>query len=388
MHAWNLPVATAVLCAALATAPVRAADPPAASPAPPALGRQAVGTPEVLPTPEQILAVPVELRALLQARVIAPRIAREQRLRRLVALIFDADGMHLAYDPHATHTLTETWQTGRANCLSFTLLFVTLARAAGIDARVQEVAQAVSWYQDEGVIYNVGHVNAGVTLDGRTAVVDLDRNVLYDRWGPQPIPMARALAHFYNNRGAQFMTDGDSSSARAYFQAALALAPDFAPGWNNLGVLDSRLGAFDRARVDYQTALRHQPRHAATLSNASALYRRLGDSRQAALLARRLAQVQRRDPFAQYLFGAQAEQRGEYAQAIGFYTRAVRLYDTAHPFHFGLARVYFRVGDNRRASLELQRAHDLAGDSDPLKARYQAKLDSLQRWRQRSAPVN
>ncbi len=61
------------------------------------------------------------------------------------------------------------WQHRRANCLAFTLLFVTLAREAGIQARVQEVGQVVSWYQDQdaGVVYSVGHVNAGVDVGGR-----------------------------------------------------------------------------------------------------------------------------------------------------------------------------------------------------------------------------
>lgn len=339
-----------------------------------------------LPSPAQILAIPPDLKALLQQRVIAPVSSREQRLERLVHLIFDEDAMHLEYDPYATHTLTETWQTHRANCLSFTLMFVTLARAAGIDARVQEVAQVVTWHQDQGVIYNVGHVNVGLSLNGRNAVVDLDRNVLYDRYGPRPITEERALAHFYNNRGAEHMAEGDTAQARAYLEAALALAPAFPAGWNNLGVLDTREGHLDRARQDYGKALQLQPRHAAALTNASALYRRLGDEPRATQLARRLEKVQQDDPFAQFRFGNEAEQRHDYALAIHYYQRAVRLYSTAHQFHFGLARAYFQAGDSRRASLEMLRARDLAGeDADVLRATYQAKLDTLQKWRQRSA---
>jgi tetratricopeptide (TPR) repeat protein len=367
----------------LLTSTTALAVPPAAEPATAPAVAQTV---EPLPSPAQILAIPPGLQAMLQERVIGPGSSREQRLERLVHLIFDEDAMHLEYDPYATHTLTETWQTHRANCLSFTLLFVTLARAVGIEARVQEVAQVVTWHQDQGVIYSIGHVNAGLYFNGRNAVVDLDRNVLYDRYGPRPITEARALAHFYNNRGANHMAAGETAQARAYLQAALRVAPEFTPGWNNLGVLDTREGHLDQARRDYETALRLQPRHAAALSNATALYRRLGEQRLAMQLARRLEKVQQADPFAQFRFGNLAEQRHDYAQAIQYYQRAVRLYGTAHQFHFGLARAYFLAGDTRRASLEMLRARDLAGeDADVLRATYQAKLDSLQRWRQRSA---
>jgi len=363
---------------ALAAAPVWAADT-----TPPSIATEP-GAATALPTPAQILDVPAPLLALLHERVIDPGYSRERRLERLVEMIFDAQGLHLAYDADATYTIGETWQTRRANCLSFTLLFVTLANLAGIDAHVQEVAQVVSWYQASGVIYSVGHVNAGIALDGRSGTVDLDHSVLYDRYGPQKITRQRALAHFYNNRGADRMAAGDAAGARAYFQAALRLAPDFVGSWNNLGVLDARLGDMAQARRNYETALRLQPRHGVSLSNASALYRRLGDTREAERLDDRLARVQHSDPFAQYILGARAEQRRDYAGAVRYYRRAVRLYDTAHPFHFALARAYFLAGNPNRASEEMQRARDLAAENgDALQSRYQAKLDSLQRWRQR-----
>lgn len=379
MNGWKSLALLALLGSAACPAP--AAPPPAAVPT--ALPETAV---QPVPSPEQIVAIPPALRALLQQRVIAAGTSREQRLERLVHLIFDEDGMHLEYDPYATSTIAETWQTGRANCLSFTLMFVTLARAAGIDARVQEVAQVVTWHQDEGVIYNVGHVNVGLTVNGRTAVVDLDRNELYDRYGPRPITEQRALAHFYNNRGAAQMADGNTAQARAYLDAAIAMSDDFPAGWNNLGVLDTRLGRLDQARHDYEKALELQPRHVAALTNASALYRKLGDTRRADRLAVRLQQVQKTDPFAQFRLGNEAEQRHDYANAIDHYQRAIRLYGTAHQFHFGLARALFLAGDSRRASREMTRARDLSGENaDTLRATYQAKLDSLQRWRQRTA---
>jgi len=259
-----------------------------------------------VPTPEQVLAIPAPLRQMLQTRVIARHSSREQRLQALAEMIFGAQALDLQYDPTATYTLTEIWQKRQANCLAFTLLFATLAREAGIQARVQEVDRVVSWYQDQeqGVVYSVGHVNVGIMVDGRGGTVDLDRNILYDRRGPHPISLDRALAHFYNNRGAERMTAGDKVGARAFFTAALARAPDFAPTWNNLGVLDSREGHVAGARAAFENALRLDGREDSALINASVLYRRLGLVTQAQALEQRLKAVQRDDPFAQYMAGA------------------------------------------------------------------------------------
>ncbi|MBH1432791.1 tetratricopeptide repeat protein [Stenotrophomonas maltophilia] len=334
-----------------------------------------------VPTPEEVFAIPADLRAMLQSQVIQRSYSRDQRLQALVEMIFGQHGLDLQYDANATYTVSEIWQQRRANCLAFTLLFVTLAREAGIQARVQEVGQVVSWYQDQdaGVVYSVGHVNAGVDVGGRFGTVDLDRNVLYDRRGPMPVSRARALAHFYNNRGADRLAEGDLAGARGFFNAALAQDSGFAPVWNNLGVLDHRAGDNEAARQALVRSLQLDGRQDAALTNASALYRSLGLTAQAQALERRLKSVQREDPFAQYMLGTQAERAGQLDEAIRYYRQAVRLYDTAHQFHFGLARVYFLAGQLQRADRELLRAQALGGA--PEQARYQAKLDSLARWR-------
>lgn len=335
-----------------------------------------------VPTPEEVFAIPADLRTMLQKQVIQRSYSRDQRLQALVEMIFDQHGLDLQYDANATYTVSDIWQHRRANCLAFTLLFVTLAREAGIQARVQEVGQVVSWYQDQdqdaGVVYSVGHVNAGVDVGGRFGTVDLDRNVLYDRHGPVPVSRARALAHFYNNRGAERLADGDFGGARAFFNASLAQDSGFAPVWNNLGVLDHREGNNEAARQALERSLQLDSRQDAALTNASALFRSLGLTAQAQSLERRLKSVQREDPFAQYMFGAKAERAGQLDAAIRYYRQAVRLYDTAHQFHFGLARVYFLAGQLKRADRELLRAQELGGA--PEQARYQAKLDSLARW--------
>lgn len=329
------------------------------------------------------MAIPAEVRAQLQERVINLANSPEQRLHLLVELVFRPEGLGLEYDTEATLTVAETWQQHRANCLSFTLLFVALAREIGLDARMQEVGQVVSWYQDQGLIFNAGHVNVGMRVDGRSATLDLDSNVLYDRRGPQPIGDRRALAHFYNNRGAEQLAAHDYPSARAYFEASLRMDRRFVPAWSNLGVLESRENDLDAAARDLETALAINATHAPALHNATKLYQRMGDTRRVAQLQTRLEQVRKRDPFYQYMQGNSAETAGDYALATHYYREAVRLYGNAHQFHFGLARAYFLSGNNRLAEREMKRARDLGGD--PLRAVYQSKLDGIRRLEARHA---
>lgn len=340
--------------------------------------------PTPTPTPEQIMTIPEELRQQVHERVINTTGMPEQRLQRLVDLVFKPDGLNLQYDTGATLTVAETWAQHRANCLSFSLLFVALAREAGLEAHIQEVGQVMTWYQEQGVIYNAGHVNVGLRLARRHGTLDLDQNVLYDRRGPVPISDRRALAHYYNNRGAELMATHDAG-AGDYLRAALRMDATFAPALNNLGVLQGRLGDTVAAAASFDTALRIDPTLTSALSNATALYQRLGDDNRAAQLGNRLRRVRDHDPFYQFMQGMQAERRGDYAKAVDDYRHAIHLYGNAHQFHFGLARAYFLLGENQRAMREMERARKLGG-SDRVRAVYQAKLDGLHRLNARHAP--
>lgn len=380
MFAWT---AFALLAAAAVAAPPMPPSRPAQAlqATPPTAVPTTASTP--IPTPEQIMQLPPALHALLRQR-IDPRADAEQRLQQLVALAFDANGLNLQYDPKATHSVAESYASGRVNCLSFTLLFVAMARDVGLPAQVQEVRRVLSWYEDGNALYNVGHVNVGVRVDSGRGSIDLDRSVLMDRRGPHPISDRRALAHYYNNRGAELMVDGDLDGARAHLAMAMQMDPRFAGAWNNQGVLAVRDGDSAAAARDYAKALQIDPEHLPALSNALALARRLGDGARAAALQTQMARVRQRDPFQQYLLGTEAEQRQDYAAAIAYYRHALHLYDGAHLLYFALARAYLHSGDTRRATAALREA--MAHADPATQPRYQGKLDALRRLSSTARP--
>jgi len=337
-----------------------------------------------LPGLDEIMAIPPELRALLHERVIAPGGSREDKVARLVSLVFDPDGLAVEYDNDRTRTVAETWRDRRANCLSYTLLFVSLARAAGLDAEMQEVGEVLAWYQDEGVIYSANHVNTGIRVGMQVQTVDVDRNILASRSRPRAAPAERVLAHFHNNRGAELMAEGELATALASIRAALRADNRFVPAWNNLGVLLQRQGDVVGAEQALQTALKLQPEHAATLSNLVILNRREGREKAAARYAWRLDSVQRTDPFHQFMRALECEDRGDYDCAIAHYRNAIRIEGDEHTFYFGLARAYFLSGRPDRAEREMARAFHLGG-SDQVREVYRRKLDSLRRWRSAEA---
>lgn len=319
------------------------------------------GTP--LPSREQIMAVPPELEARFQEHVIRKSDSKEERLRLLVDFVLNEPGLALEYDNDTTRTVAETYRSRKANCLSFTLLFVALAREAGLKTHVQEYEQVLVWYLQDGLVFNSSHVNARVEAGGVRQTIDVGRNVLISRYRPRVISDQRALSFFYNNRGVELMATGDLASAKRHLDAAIELAPDDAAPWSNLGVLNLRLGNSPAAERAYQAALKLDSKHGAALANIVTLYQRTGQEKQAVKYLRRLQKVRLADPFHQFMLAVDYEKRGNYEVAANYYRRAIRLHRGEPAFHLGLARTYTQLGDLRRARRALSQANSLKDEN-------------------------
>ena len=341
------------------------------------LSLSALAKPVAPPAPNDVLAIPEPLRQQFREQVLDRTRQPNARLERLVDFLFSPQGLGMRYEPDANHTVAEAYATRQANCMSFTLLTVALAREAGLDAYAQQVEETLAWRQDHNTLYRTQHVNAGVRIRERRFTVDVAWNEVITRKPPEPIRDERLIAHYFNNRAAQLLEQGDLEDALLHAQIALTLDPGYATTWSNTGVMYLRSGDDARAERAYRHALDLDADNPGALFNLVSFYQRTGDAAAARPLQKRLDAVQARDPFHHFLLAAGFERDGDLVQAAEHYRKAIQLYDGEHRFHFGLARVYFLQGDTRRAGKALAHARELSqGDT---RALYQAKLDTLRR---------
>jgi tetratricopeptide (TPR) repeat protein len=309
-----------------------------------------------VPPPEQLMAVPEALRAQFRDYIASRGAQLAPRVEHIVAFLFLPEGLGMIYRHDATYTVAEAYQTRNANCLTFTLLTVALAREAGLDAYGQQIAKSLAWRREGNTIYRTIHVNAGVLAARRRVSVDVAWDQVITGDPPEKISDARLYAHYYNNRSVELMAAGQLESAQRHADMSLALDAGYATSWSNAGVVQLRAGQPERAERDYRHALLLEPAHTGALINLGAYYQRLGDSARATPLLKRLEAVQKRDPLHQFILGLDCEKRGEFRQAVAHYQRAIRLYDGEHRFHAGLARAYAQLGETRRSDRALQRA--------------------------------
>ncbi|MET4570957.1 tetratricopeptide repeat protein [Rhodanobacter soli] len=313
-----------------------------------------------MPRPEQVMAVPPELRAQLQQQVIDASGSGRSRLERLVGFLFQKSGLGMEYSADATLTIEQAYRTRKANCLTFTLLTVALAHESGLQAYGQELDDVVAWRVGDDIVYRFNHVNAGIAIGRSRLTVDVARDLVMSHKPPQRISDQHLLALYYNNRAAELLAGASPAAAAPYMAMALQLAPRYASAWANAGVLHLREGDPRAAERDYLKALALDPVNAGALMNLVALYRNNGDEARRAVYARRLEKVQVKDPYFQFLQAEDNEKQGDYAGAVQHYRRAIRLYDGDSRFYLGLARAYRQLGEERHARRAMNRAAALS----------------------------
>lgn len=325
-----------------------------------------------------VTALPEELRERLHQENVGAASSASQRLRRLVRFMFEPEtGLGLQYAEDATYDVGQAYAHRKVNCLTFTLLFLALAREVGLDAYPQELGETLSWHQDGGTLYRNSHVNAGVRIGNRLAVADVAGDWVIALHPPRRISHERLLSHYYNNLAIEHLTRNELPSAHQHMTTALSLAPTHATLWSNAGVLYQRSGDPGAAERAFLHALALEPDNAGALFNMIGLAHRLGDPRREADYRERLTKVQQHDPFHHFLQAMDFERVGDHAQAIAHYRRAIRLHRDEHRFHSALARAYLRAGDTRRAVKALARAQALSDGST--RAAYRTQLDTLRR---------
>lgn len=337
-----------------------------------------------VPDETEVLRLPAELRRLLQTEVIDKARYPEKRLQRLTAFMFEPWGLGMEYDDSQTRTIAQTFADRRGNCLSFTLVFVELARLAGLDARMQEAELGRLSMPDERTVLYTGHVNAVVRLGRRTRTVDFDRNRALFPGSFRPVPKQRAMAHYYNNRGAELMAGPERGAADAYFDRAVRLDPSMVAAHSNRGVLHLRMGNPGRGLRHLHAALVLDPLEVSTLANLIALHRSQGNALPVANFEQRLQRIEGSDPYRYFIIGLQLQQRGGHAQALSWFQKASRV-DRRQPlFLVGMARSLQALGQVEQASRLQARAlalnRRLSIERLPIQSPASAAVTGLQIW--------
>lgn len=325
---------------------------------------------------DDMLALTPDMRRFVDQHVDR-RGSQSLKLQQLVSAIMDTEIFGLDYDD-VTRTAAETFRARRGNCLSFSSLFVALARDAGLEVQFQEVDVPPDWTLDKETFVLNRHINVFVDLDFvGTRVVDFNIGDFRSSYPMRRISDRRARAHFFNNAGVERLQAGDNAGAFAFFRRALTDGDEtFSPAWTNLGTLYQHNGHLAHAEAAYLHALTTGGSDLVAMSNLARLYERTGDRERAAALKDRVVHHRLRNPYYRCSLARDALAAGRLDLAPDHLKFAIKKRPNEDQFCFLLAVTYLRGGDEGAARRWFARAKELAA-TDAVRFAYASKVQAL-----------
>lgn len=323
-----------------------------------------------------VLALSDEMRQFLKENV-NPGATDVFKLQQLIDAIMGTATFGLEYDEN-TRSAAETFRLQLGNCLSFSAMFVALARGVGLKAEFQEVDIPPDWSMRKDVFVLNRHVNVNVYLGAAgTHVVDFNISDFKSTYDVDTISDRRAIAYFYNNLGVEKMQDGDTVGAVTYFRGAIVETNrDFSPAWTNLGTLYRKYGHFKHAEAAYEQALKADKRDTVAMSNLVRLYEFMGDPQKAEIYQKRVEEHRMRNPYFRFSLAREAFFDRDYETAVKHLKVAIREHKNDDEFYFLLGQCYLMRGDEKEARKWTVRAEEVAA-TDEARKRYSTKIETL-----------
>ncbi|OYU46385.1 MAG: hypothetical protein CFE44_02450 [Burkholderiales bacterium PBB4] len=286
-----------------------------------------------------------------------------QRVDQLVARLYDPQGLRLSYASGRTTGAADTWRNQSGDCLALTVMAYSAARALGLKAYMQEVQVPITFDRREGLDFIAGHVNLlvyhayevavnGLMTPVDNFVVDFEPQTGANRIG-QRLTEDGILARFYNNRAAQHLMANDLTLAYAYYRAAIAVQPGYAPAYANLAQVYARKNLLAGAEQLLLHAIALEGPSYSTLQALHQLLWAQGRMAEAQHYADLLARRQSENPYHWLSLGKASLQSGDYGAAVRALEQAARLATGFEEVHFQLALAYWRNGQQDAARQQL-----------------------------------
>lgn len=281
------------------------------------------------------------------------------------------------YNAFKTYSAAESFYHRQGNCLSYALMLVVLGRELGLELYFNEVQIPPTWnIQAENTFVLFRHVNVLAKVDRRLMILDLELEE-YDSSYPQSrITDIVAEAHYYNNRGTDYLNANKIEHAFFYFRKALTLQPKQGFLWGNIGVLYLHNGHYQEAEAAFLRALELDSSNTTAISNLQHLYVKQGKTKLANYYRQEAERSRMKNPYYRCFLANLLLENNQPDIALKNIKWAIREYSKEHRFHFLAAKIYARLGKHDDAEESLERAVKLTDDNKN-RLLYQSKMARL-----------
>lgn len=288
---------------------------------------------------------------------------KHERATALVDWMRAETGLGLEYNLEANLTPQEILKNRQGNCLSFTLLLVTLAKELNLDLQYNDVDIPVEWGQNENNLYVFyRHINAIYKSPSQYQIFDLTIDD-YDPAFPQRIVSKRAaVAMFHANLGINALKAKDYERALHHTKLSVSMDPDNSFSWINLGVVLKRSGDLVLAEQIFKTALKINDNRNLASSNLERLYRKQGRHDLADTFKKRAEVARENNPYFQFSRAKYQYKQKNYKAARKHINRAIQRHNLDPNFFELRSRIHQHLKKYRLALTDIETASNLSNN--------------------------
>ncbi len=301
--------------------------------------------------------------------------AKAEALHKALIGTVNDGGRGITYSAYETITGIEAFERRQANCISYTLLFVAMARHVGLKAEVNEVLLPPTWDMRATDTYLLmRHVNAKVfmprpnqtfarvvgTADVSDIVVDLEMRRYRPHYKQHVIDKDLVAAQFYSNRGMELAAEGKTREGFLYLRKALLMSQEPSYIWSNFGSFYRRQHLYPQAEAIYLHGLSINPRDYTIMHNLAGLYKSMGNAEQSEYYQKRVRAHRNANPYYMYKRAEEELNKGKYDNAEALIKAAINKEDKEERFYRLAATIYEKQGDTANAERMRDKLYQLS----------------------------
>lgn len=300
---------------------------------------------------------------------------KAEALHKALMTSSDLGGRGITYSAYETITGIDAFERRQANCLSYTLLYVAMARHLGLKAEVNEVILPPTWDMRAMDTYLLmRHVNAKVfmprrnqsiarvvgTADVSDIVVDLEMRRFRPHYKQRVIGKDLIAAQFYSNRGMELAAEGKAREGFLYLRKALQMSQEPSYIWSNFGSFYRRQKLLPEAEAIYLHGLSINPRDYTIMHNLAGLYKDMGKVEQSEYYQKRVRQHRNANPYYMFKRAEEAMEKNDLNGALALIKQSIKKEENEARFYRLAADIYDKLGDTENAQHMRDKVYQLS----------------------------
>ena len=304
------------------------------------------------------------------------------------------------YDAGLTLSARQAFTQKRGNCLSYTHMFIALAREAGLDARYELVEAPPLYSVTDGILEHQVHIRSRVlwpnAIDrsdtnyvwpthgiARTLAaprINLERYISVDfnernirGYEGQIVSDDFALSLHFANNAVEYWKNHDETEAFIHIVESIRLAPRYANHWSNLATFYARRGLSDEALLINRYALSLDPHHVIALAGVVQNAARGEMSRAKS----RLQRLRNNNAHYQFALAQRSNFHQDLTGALRYVERSIALKKRNHEFLAFKADILMSLHRYSEGRQSLKRAIAYAKDEQK-RREYESRLSEIE----------